>query len=57
MKAPSGILASFAGLHDNLHGEVVHGRLGNDVLHATRVAYGGPGNDRCIAPVRVGCER
>jgi Ca2+-binding RTX toxin-like protein len=42
---------------DHLHGEIVHGRLGNDVLHAAQVAYGGPGNDWCIAPVRIGCER
>jgi hypothetical protein len=34
-----------------------HGRLGNDVLHAAQVGYGGPGIDRWIAPVRVGCER
>ena len=43
--------------HDNLSGEIVHGRLGNDTLRASQIAYGGPGRDRCVAPVRVGCER
>ena len=43
--------------NEHLRGEIVHGRLGNDVLRATQVAYGGTANDRWIAPVRVGCER